>query len=168
MCPPWPAASRRASSATPPRAARSRNASPPVCSRRSVPEDAAVLRLLTCGHPPPLLLSGGTVRELEATAASPPFNLSGLLDDGYHVDVVPFRAGDSLLLYTDGVSEARDRDGVFYPLADRIRPIATAAPRTLIDHLGADLLAYASDELNDDAAVLVVHRTSDGTPARES
>jgi serine phosphatase RsbU (regulator of sigma subunit) len=133
-----------------------------------VPEDAAVLRLLTCGHPPPLLLSGGTVREVEATAASPPFNLSGLLDDGHHVDVVPFRAGDSLLLYTDGVSEARDRDGVFYPLADRIRPIATAAPRTLIDHLGADLLAYASDELNDDAAVLVVHRTSDGTPARES
>ncbi|WP_328543228.1 MULTISPECIES: PP2C family protein-serine/threonine phosphatase [unclassified Streptomyces] len=73
-----------------------------------VPEDAAVLRLLTCGHPPPLLLSGGTVRELEATAASPPFNLSALLGDGDHVDVVPFRAGDSLLLYTDGVSEARN------------------------------------------------------------
>jgi hypothetical protein len=72
------------------------------------------------------------------------------------------------LLYTDRVSEARNRDGVFYPLADRIRPMATAAPRTLIDHLGADLLGYASDELNDDAAVVVIHRTSDGTPARES
>lgn len=133
-----------------------------------IPEDGPVLRLLTCGHPPPLLLSGGTVRELEATAPSPPFNLAALLDDGYHVDVVPFGAGDSLLLYTDGVSEARNRDGVFYPLADRLRPLATAAPRALIDHLGADLLAYASDELNDDAAALAIHRPSDGTFARES
>ncbi|MDX3771765.1 MULTISPECIES: PP2C family protein-serine/threonine phosphatase [unclassified Streptomyces] len=131
------------------------------------PEDGAVLRLLTCGHPPPLLLSGGTVRELEATAPSPPFNLAALLADGYHVDAVPFRAGDSLLLYTDGVSEARNSDGVFYPVADRMRPVATAAPRALIDHLGSDLLAYASDELNDDAAALVIHRTSDGTLTRE-
>ncbi|MCX4535051.1 serine/threonine-protein phosphatase [Streptomyces sp. NBC_00841] len=133
-----------------------------------IPEDGAVLRLLTCGHPPPLLLlSGGTVRELEATAPSPPFNLAALLGGGYHVDVVPFGTGDSLLLYTDGVSEARNRDGAFHPVADRIRPFATAAPRALIDHLGADLLAYASDEL-DDAAALVIHRTSDGTLARGS
>ncbi|MFF1595710.1 PP2C family protein-serine/threonine phosphatase [Streptomyces sp. NPDC058286] len=123
-----------------------------------IPEDGTVLRLLSCGHPPPLLISGGTVRELEATAPSPPFNLAVLLSDEYHVDTASFGAGDTLLLYTDGVSETRDRNGVFYPLAERIEPVAAASPGELIDHLGADLLAYASDNLVADAAVLVVRR----------
>ncbi|MGW6404607.1 PP2C family protein-serine/threonine phosphatase [Streptomyces sp. NPDC055134] len=128
-----------------------------------MPENGTVLRLLSCGHPPPLLLSGGTVRELEATAPSPPFNLAALLHDEYHVDIAAFGTGDSLVLYTDGVSEARNLDGVFYPVAERVGTFATAAPGELIDRLGADLLAYAHDELNDDAAALVIHRTSSET-----
>ncbi|WP_406432485.1 PP2C family protein-serine/threonine phosphatase [Streptomyces sp. NBC_01589] len=126
-----------------------------------MPENGTALRLLSCGHPPPLLLSGGTVRELEATASSPPFNLAALLHDEYQVDIAPFGAGDSLVLYTDGVSEARNRDDVFYyPVAERIGTFATAVPGELVDRLGADLLAYACDELNDDAAALVIRRTS--------
>ncbi|MCX5317123.1 PP2C family protein-serine/threonine phosphatase [Streptomyces sp. NBC_00154] len=125
-----------------------------------MPENGTVLRLLSCGHPPPLLLSGGTVRELEATAPSPPFNLAALLHDEYHVDMAPFGAGDSLVLYTDGVSEARNRDDVFYSVAEHIGTFATAAPDEPVDRLGADLLAYACDELNDDAAALVLRRTS--------
>lgn len=37
----------------------------------------------------------------------------------YTVDVFAFEAGDTLLLFTDGVIEARDRGGDFYPLAER-------------------------------------------------
>ncbi|WP_328629605.1 serine/threonine-protein phosphatase [Streptomyces sp. NBC_00353] len=104
-----------------------------------MPENGTVLRLFSCGHPPPLLLSGGTVRELEATGPSPPFSLAALLHDEYHVDIAPFGAGDSLVLYTDGVSEARNRDDVFYAVAERIGTFATAAPDELVDRLGADL-----------------------------
>ncbi|GAA1900337.1 PP2C family protein-serine/threonine phosphatase [Streptantibioticus ferralitis] len=123
-----------------------------------IPEDESVVRLLSCGHPPPLLLSEGTVRVLEAARPSPPLNLAVLLDTHYQVDVSPFGAGDSLLLYTDGVSEGRDRAGVFYPLAERVERHATASPDDLIDRLRTDLLAYTAGTLDDDVAALVVHR----------
>ena len=89
--------------------------------RRRGPDDEPVARLVNCGHPAPLLLRAGQVREAEPSAPSPPINLAWLVGGEYHVDVVPFAGGDTMLLYTDGVSEARDRTGAFYPLMRRLR-----------------------------------------------
>ncbi|MFF4829586.1 PP2C family protein-serine/threonine phosphatase [Streptomyces sp. NPDC001312] len=123
-----------------------------------IPDDEHVVRLVNCGHPPPLLVSGRGVTELEATEPSPPINLAGLLGGGYHVDVAPFRPGDKLLLYTDGVTETRDPAGTFYPLAERVRPWAGLQPGELLKHLHADLLAYSGGSLDDDLAALAAHR----------
>ena len=41
---------------------------------------------------------------------------------------VPLRAGDRLFLASDGVTEARDTGGVFYPLADRLPGLADEDP----------------------------------------
>ncbi|MFD0385259.1 SpoIIE family protein phosphatase [Streptomyces stramineus] len=56
------------------------------------------------------------------------------------------------------MTEARDRAGRFYPLAERLARMPEAAPPVLLDRIVADLLAYAGGELCDDAALLAVCR----------
>ncbi|GHF08287.1 membrane protein [Streptomyces spiralis] len=123
-----------------------------------IPEQEPVVRIVNCGHPPPLLVHEGRVTELHATDPSPPINLGVLIGDGYHVDVEPFRPGDQLLLYTDGVTETRDCEGVFYPLAERVAPWAELPPRALLDRLHEDLLVHSGGHLDDDIAALAAYR----------
>jgi serine phosphatase RsbU (regulator of sigma subunit) len=67
-----------------------------------------------------------------------------------------------LLLYTDGVTEARDSRRVFYPLEKRLPGLAEAANGTgLLDRLRDDLLRYAGAPLHDDAAMLLIRSASD-------
>ncbi|MEU5547754.1 PP2C family protein-serine/threonine phosphatase [Streptomyces sioyaensis] len=124
-----------------------------------IPDDEPVVRIVTCGHPPPLLLHRDEVRELQPADPSPPLNLGVLVNDGYHVDLAPFHPGDQLLLYTDGVTETRDCSGAFYPLAERVRSWSGEAPHRLLDHLHRDLIAYSGGELDDDIAALVARRS---------
>lgn len=128
-----------------------------------IPDHEPVVRIVNCGHPPPLLLGHDSVRELDSTDPSPPLNLGVLVGDDYHVDVKPFRPGDQLLLYTDGVTETRDRTGAFYPLAERVRSWGPLTPRELLDHLHQDLLAYSDGCLDDDTAALAAYRIRGGT-----
>ncbi|MFI9720812.1 PP2C family protein-serine/threonine phosphatase [Streptomyces sp. NPDC052396] len=115
------------------------------------------LRVLNCGHPPPLLLSRGELRTLTATAPSPLLNLAELMGGQYSVDTFEAAPGDLLLLFTDGVTEARNREGAFFPLADWMRGQAPGGPRDLLDALHRDLLRYSGGRLDDDIAALAVH-----------
>lgn len=121
-----------------------------------IPYDGGEVRILNCGHPPPLLVRGGEIRVIEPTTASPPLNLANLLGDHYSVDTVTFASGDQLLLYTDGVSEARDRTGTFFPLAEWMRLLGPAPPRELLRRLHEDLVHYSGGRLEDDIAALAV------------
>ncbi|MFJ8435279.1 PP2C family protein-serine/threonine phosphatase [Kitasatospora sp. NPDC094019] len=127
-----------------------------------VPDGGTVVRLVDCGHPPPLLLHGGRVTALEPRRASPPLGLGELVPAPYVVEEFPFRPGDRLLIHTDGVVEARDAERRFYPLAERVAErIAThpaEPPAALLLHLRRDLLAHAGGRLDDDAAMVVVER----------
>ncbi|MFJ9446009.1 PP2C family protein-serine/threonine phosphatase [Kitasatospora sp. NPDC101235] len=127
-----------------------------------IPGDEPVVRIVNCGHPPPLLIDQGRVSELAPRDPSPPLNLGVLLGGDYHVDVEPFRPGDQLLLYTDGVTETRDRTGAFYPLTQRVRGWTALPPRELLNRLHRDLIAYSDAALDDDIAVLVAQRLPDG------
>jgi serine phosphatase RsbU (regulator of sigma subunit) len=134
-------------------------------------DDGDGAEIVCCGHPPPLLLRDGRVTALDALPPSPPL---GLLDmGGYspHADLLGARAGDSVLLYTDGVSEAYDRRGRPYPLAERAAalsareraepgpgagpgaPGAETAGR-LPELLRDDLLDHVGGDLRDDATLL--------------
>ncbi|MEU1628033.1 PP2C family protein-serine/threonine phosphatase [Streptomyces sp. NPDC020096] len=128
-----------------------------------IPDHEPVVRIVNCGHPPPLLITRDGVSELDPTDPSPPINLGVLFGDDYHVDVEPFHPGDQLLLYTDGVTETRDHSGAFYPLVERIRSWAALPPRELLDHLHQDLLAYSDASLDDDTAALAAYRLPGGT-----
>lgn len=117
-----------------------------------------VAHVLCCGHPGPVLLHGTTARDVSATRPSLPLGLGELNTVDYHVETVDFGVGDCLLLYTDGVTEARDSDGIFYPLADRAATWADTEPEQLIKHLVHDLVDYTGGRLGDDAAMLACRR----------
>lgn len=114
------------------------------------------MKILNCGHPPPLLMRSGEVRVLEPTVPSPPLNLAALLGGDYTIDTVAFTSGDQMLLYTDGVTETRDRTGTFFPLPEWIRQLGPEAPRELLDRLHRDLLRYSGGRLEDDIAAVAV------------
>ncbi|WP_156028259.1 PP2C family protein-serine/threonine phosphatase [Candidatus Solirubrobacter pratensis] len=62
-----------------------------------------------CGHLPPLLLRNGTVRELRGETTYP----LGILDRERAIPsaTIRVRSGDRMLIYSDGIVEARRRDG---------------------------------------------------------
>ncbi|MER8044446.1 PP2C family protein-serine/threonine phosphatase [Streptomyces sp. NPDC094032] len=123
-----------------------------------IPDREPVVRLVNCGHPPPLLLRQGRVIPLDTADASPPLGLSDVLAPAVTVETFPFDVGDVLLLYTDGVVEARDASRAFYPLTERLAAWAGDDPPTLLGRLRADLQAYAGGHLGDDAALVAVER----------
>ncbi|MEU7014127.1 PP2C family protein-serine/threonine phosphatase [Streptomyces sp. NPDC046385] len=123
-----------------------------------IPDREPVVRLVNCGHPPPLLLRQGRVIPLDTADASPPLGLSDVLAPAVTVETFPFDVGDVLLLYTDGVVEARDTSRAFYPLTERLTAWVGDDPPTLLGRLRADLQAYAGGHLGDDAALVAVER----------
>ncbi|WP_405020162.1 serine/threonine-protein phosphatase [Kitasatospora sp. NBC_00070] len=130
-----------------------------------LPPEGRTARVLNCGHPAPLLLRGPEVLEVEPSSPALPLNLGALLNDRHPVDTVPFEDGDRLLIFTDGVSEARDRAGEFYPLAERLRGWTGSGSARLLEQLHADLLAYGPGAgAGDDIAVLVAGRLSTAAP----
>ncbi|MFI8962761.1 PP2C family protein-serine/threonine phosphatase [Streptomyces sp. NPDC053493] len=128
-----------------------------------IPDHDPVVHLISCGHPPPLVLRGDRIVPLVAEASHLPIGLGGVFGIAdYDVQTFPFEAGDLLLLYTDGVIEARDTDGRFYPFAERARRWTTDDPDELLRRLQADLLAHVHGHLGDDAAVVAVRRLASG------
>ncbi|WP_330455729.1 serine/threonine-protein phosphatase [Streptomyces sp. NBC_00820] len=126
-----------------------------------VPLGEHVVRVVNCGHPPPLRIRPGDVRELDRGRSGPPLNLGMLVPDPFRVDTYSFRPGDELLLFTDGVTETRNADGRFYPLAERLASWGPLDPEKLLDRLHRDLLVYSGDQLQDDTAALAAHRLPD-------
>ena len=131
--------------------------------------DRGKLTILSCGHPPPILIRGqdAAVAVLEVRAPAPPLGLITLGSDAGAKEVYTFAPNDQLLLYTDGVTEARDASRAFYPLDERVRELARQAqpkagskPRgnapTLLDLVRDDLLSYVGAPPDDDAALLLV------------
>ncbi len=119
--------------------------------------------LLNHGHPPPLLLrADGEVEWLEAQEEALAL---GLADLGWAPPLahrVPFRPGDDILFYTDGVIEARNARGEFYPLVERARALIPDDPYPTLDALTEDLIAYVGGPLLDDAAMLLLRRRGHG------
>ncbi|PZH01486.1 protein phosphatase [Streptomyces sp. NTH33] len=123
-----------------------------------IPDGDPVVRMSSCGHVAPLLL--GPDKEVTAPdlTPTPPLGVGLTEPDGSSVDVLPFGHGDTLLLYTDGAVEARDRNGVFYPLAERITQWTGSSPDALLHHVQRDLLAHTGGRLNDDVALIAIRR----------
>ncbi|WP_328731959.1 serine/threonine-protein phosphatase [Streptomyces caniferus] len=117
------------------------------------------IKMVNCGHPPPLLLRDGKVRSLEADEPALPLGLTAPSASDYKVETFTFEPGDLLLLYTDGVIEARDYSGTFYPLSERLASCNTTDPHSLVRHLHHDLLRHAGGNLGDDAVMIAITKS---------
>lgn len=121
------------------------------------------LHYVLAGHPPPVLLRGGRmIRTLQAVprlplGLRPPSETNAITGVG----IEHLEPGDRLLLYTDGVTEARDPEGALFGL-DRLIHLTECheaaglpAPETLrrITHA---LLDHQKGHLQDDATLMLL------------
>jgi serine phosphatase RsbU (regulator of sigma subunit) len=124
----------------------------------SSPRSGSSLDLVCCGHPPPLLLRGESASFVE-TFPAPPLGLLDLADGWCTKSTMPFGAGDRLLLYTDGVSEARDTAGRYFPLSERAADALRGEPDVyLLDGLVASVRAHIGKRQADDILLLLATR----------
>jgi len=114
------------------------------------------LRWLNAGHPPPLLVRRSRVVKTLECSPSLPLGLGGSVVE---LTEESLERGDRLLFYTDGVVEARSKDGEFFGqrrLADMLGREAASgqpAPETL-RRLSLAVMEHQEGELQDDATML--------------
>lgn len=131
-----------------------------------IADDGSVLYLSNLGHCAPLLVHQGRALPLDPTDPTLPLGLGDLGRIRVPVEQYPLPPGATLVLFTDGVLEARDRHGVFYdPVPHLSRPLPSD-PAAILDTLLAGLARHTGGRLDDDAALLAVtHRRDAGDGA---
>ncbi|MGX8910171.1 PP2C family protein-serine/threonine phosphatase [Streptomyces netropsis] len=127
-----------------------------------IPHSGDELRLVNRGHPAPLLLHGGRVRSAEPSEPALPLGLAELGPGEGRTDTVPFPPGTTLLLYTDGLTEARDRTGAFYDPVAGLAGRVFAGPEALLDAVLSDVSRHTGGCISDDMALLAVTHGRDG------
>ncbi|MFE2286333.1 PP2C family protein-serine/threonine phosphatase [Streptomyces sp. NPDC059443] len=124
--------------------------------------DSHEVEVINRGHPPPLLLRDGRVRSLMPTAPLPPLGLEEFLSGPPgRTDSYPFAPGDRLLLHTDGVIEARDKEKNFFDLPGAMATMRDHTRRAFLEGLRQALLRHTQGFLADDVAVILVDRLED-------
>lgn len=118
---------------------------------------------VNCGHPAALLVRGGRVVKRLDVAVNPPL---GLIEGVPEVGSERLEPSDRLVLYTDGVTEARDQSGKFFGV-DRLIDFVTrhsAAGRPAAEtlrRLNLAILEHQTGVLQDDATTVLVEWLSD-------
>ncbi|HET7311541.1 MAG TPA: SpoIIE family protein phosphatase [Mycobacteriales bacterium] len=106
--------------------------------------------LVSCGHPPAFVLAADGITAVGSESSVPlglgsmPTPVTGSL-----------RPGDRLFLYTDGIIEARDRQGQFIDLHQLLRPVAGDDLDSALERILTGLRSAVGGALADDLAMLV-------------
>lgn len=123
------------------------------------------------GHPLPLLIRGGRLIDELSCKPTPPWGLAGAEPEVGTMDLEP---GDSVLLYTDGVIEARTPEGELFGL-ERLTDLLQrstsdlSSPEETLRHLLRSVLDHQQAGLADDATVVLVRWDGPGVdPAQEA
>ncbi|MGY0068702.1 PP2C family protein-serine/threonine phosphatase [Streptomyces sp. QTS137] len=132
--------------------------------------DCSELRVAVRGHAAPLLVHDGRAVPLEPAVPSLPLGLGVLGDgrpgdapDGDEVPVDRFElpAGATLVLYTDGINEARDADGAFFDLVPTLSRHFPPDPDVVLDAVLDAVFRHTGGALQDDAALFAVTLDAD-------
>ncbi|MGI5256202.1 PP2C family protein-serine/threonine phosphatase [Streptomyces angustmyceticus] len=130
---------------------------------------SGVLTWCNCGHPPPLLIRDHRVHKALERPGEPPMGMPATLADAPRtVHREALEPGDRVLLYTDGVTEARTAGGGRFGLAgftdSIIRAIAAGElPSEALRQLIHAILEGRPQRLSDDATILLIEWRPPGT-----
>ena len=135
---------------------------------RLEPQDGSVgvgVDVSRAGHPPPLLVrSGATVEEVGCSG-----KVLGVFPDAELRDTsLRLMPGEALVLYTDGVTEARSPDGEFFGegrLRHLLSSCAGCDAATLARRIKGVVLDFQEGYPRDDLAVLVLRASDGAAPA---
>ncbi len=120
-----------------------------------VEERGGTLTVVNCGHPAPLLLRRGRAIVLDPPAPAPPLGLGPRVQ----ARVEHLEPGDRLLLYTDGLAEAR-RGGEFFPTVDRAWGLlGHGTVEHGLSSLESALAAWVRGRFDDDIALILLEYT---------
>jgi sigma-B regulation protein RsbU (phosphoserine phosphatase) len=116
------------------------------------------LEICNAGHCPPFMLTNGHIATVDPTGLP----VGAFYSANFASRTVSLQAGDTLVLYTDGLTEARNADGVEYGSERMSRVLARErklAPEALAAACLADLAAHlAGAPRADDLTLMVVRR----------
>jgi serine phosphatase RsbU (regulator of sigma subunit) len=123
--------------------------------------DDGTYAIACCGHPPPLRSRGGDVQRLPVNPTLP-------LGHGAAPELTTgqLQPADRLLLYTDGILEARGPEREFVDLMALVKPLSHGQLQTALEGVLSELRSAVDGELGDDLALLVAEfsPTPDQTP----
>jgi len=119
-------------------------------------EDTRLLRFCNAGHNPPVLVRrDGSIERLTAGGT-----VAGAFEEAaFEAGEVTLARGDRLVLFTDGVTEARAADDTEFGDDRLVQNLATArhlAPAAAVDRLFDELYPWCPAGLHDDATVVVL------------
>jgi sigma-B regulation protein RsbU (phosphoserine phosphatase) len=126
-----------------------------VCGRAS---RSGEIKIANAGHCPPMVIRSGSTVTIEATGLP-----LGLFPTAvYSVESLRLELGESLLLYTDGISEARDGSGVEYGtsrLSGVVGGVSTRSAEGMTKACVEDVKRFcAGAPKADDLTVMVIRR----------
>lgn len=115
------------------------------------------LQYVNAGHNAPILIQGGVNQYLKGRTG---FVLAGLNNMKYETKTVVLAPGDRILLYTDGVTEAKDKNNRFYGekrLSELVDQVKDGSAEEICKAVKEDVNAFAANcEQADDITVLTV------------
>jgi serine phosphatase RsbU (regulator of sigma subunit) len=119
------------------------------------------VRLAVAGHPPPLLVDGGSVTEI---AAADPV-LGAFHDAEWSIARVEVEPGQQIVVVTDGITEAQGSEGRFGEMRLRMHLSDADNPAIAVQRIEGSLHSFTDDRLDDDVAMLAIARASPQRPS---
>ncbi|MFD8079127.1 PP2C family protein-serine/threonine phosphatase [Streptomyces sp. NPDC059718] len=137
-----------------------------------VPDGETDARMVNFGHPPPVRARPGELALLPGTPC-PPLGLSPLCDLRAHESAFELGPHDTLLLYTDGLIEARDCSGASFPFLERAttwtwqdrQPLVHDRLRNVLGEILEDIVTHCGALPADDLAMIALARHQEGRKA---
>jgi sigma-B regulation protein RsbU (phosphoserine phosphatase) len=125
-----------------------------------------IIQYVNCGHNPALLFrpNAGALTRLHSSC--PPIGLSA--EEMCELASVDLLAGDVLVFYTDGVTEAENRSGEEFGmerLSATLRRGSSLSAEELMTNIYNSAADFCGDDFNDDVTILVVKCNFDGSSA---
>ncbi|MFH1429616.1 MAG: PP2C family protein-serine/threonine phosphatase [Candidatus Margulisiibacteriota bacterium] len=117
--------------------------------------EARKMRYARAGHPAPLLKRNGQWIELEGKGVI----LGAFAGSSYEANEIEIKKGDILILYTDGLTEARGADGEMYG-TERLQSIVDKAADVSLnaacDAIFNDVRKYSGNVQQDDETLIIL------------